>query len=136
MTPPVLPGSLRDLLAVGMTVYADSKFLHHEHDPEVWRPAGGIVHSIGNEDVGTIAVGLKGHPNGMAHDVFTIDNIHDCDDEHCLYRPQPPVARDVRYAARWVLRIVGGGRGRLGLPDSHDRRLIRIAVALLTKGVL
>ncbi len=62
---PALPGSLADLLAIGMTVVADTPALHTEFDPAQWRPVGGIVHTVGNGIVGVVSVGVKGHPNGI-----------------------------------------------------------------------
>ena len=42
-------------------------------------------------------------------------------------------AADVRYAARWLLRIVGERSGRL---TDHDRRLIAVAVTLHMKALV
>lgn len=133
MSAPTLPGSLADLLVVGMTVHQDADWLHVEHDPDFMRTPSGIVHAIGNETVGVVAVGVRGRPDGMVLDEIAVDRIHQCDDDTCLYRPAVARPADVRYAARWLLRIVGERSGRL---TDHDRRLIHIAVALYMKGLI
>lgn len=133
-TAPALPGTLADLLTVGLVVTMHTDWLHFEHDPAVFRPPGGIVHTVGGDGyIGTVAVGLRGRPDGMALDRFHAQYIHDCPRPDCLYRPVMARPADVRYAARWCLRTVGRGHGRL---SDHDRRLVGIAVALLTKGDL
>lgn len=132
VTAPVLPGSLVDLLTVGMVVHRDADWLHTEHDPDVWRTPSGIIHTIGNETLGVVAVGVRGRPDGMVIDEIAVDRIHQCDDDTCLYRPAVARPADVRYAARWLLRIVGERSGRL---TDHDRRLIAVAVTLHMKAI-
>ena len=133
MTAPALPGTLADLLTVGMAVHADAAWLHTEHDPDVWRTPAGIIHTIGNGTVGVIAVGVRGRTDGLVLDEIAVDRIHQCDDDACLYRPAVARPSDVRYAARWLLRIVGERSGRL---TDHDRRLIAVAVALHMKALV
>ena len=134
VTAPVLPGSLVDLLTVGMVVHRDADWLHTEHDPDVWRTPSGIIHTIGNETLGVVAVGVRGRPDGMVIDEIAVEQIHTCDGTvYCPYVPQLARPNDIRYAARWCLRVVGRGKGRL---DDHDRRFIAIAVSLLTKGLV
>ena len=133
MKAPALPGTLADLLAVGMTVHADAAWLHVEHDPEFMRTPGGIIHTVGNGTVGVVTVGLRGHVDGLVLDEIAVDRIHQCDDDTCLYRPAVARAADVRYAARWLLRIVGERSGRL---TDHDRRLIAVAVTLHMKAIV
>lgn len=134
MTAPALPGTLAELLTVGMTVTEHSDLLHVEFDPVAFRPRGGILHTVGHETVGTVTVGLRGHIDGLALDEIPTDRIHDCDDDYCPHRPRLARPADVRYHARWLLRIVGAGTGRL---TDRDRRLTAVATALLTtKGLL
>ena len=134
MTAPIaLPGTLRDLLAVGMSVTEHTDWLHDEFDPEVWVPPGGIVHAIGDGVVGCVRVGRPHWPDGISLDVIPIERIHQCDDDTCLYRPAVARPADVRYAARWLLRIVGERSGRL---TDHDRRLIAVAVTLHMKALV
>ena len=133
MTAPSLPGTLRDLLAVGMSVTEHTDWLHDEFDPEVWVPPGGIVHAIGDGVVGVVTAGVRGHVDGLVLDEIAVDRIHQCDDDTCLYRPAVARAADVRYAARWLLRIVGERSGRL---TDHDRRLIAVAVTLHMKALV
>lgn len=132
MTAPSLPGTLRDLLTVGMAVTEHTDWLHTEYDPDRMRPRGGIIHTVGNGTVGVVAVGLRGHIDGLALDEIPTDRIHDCDDDYCPHRPRLARPADVRYHARWLLRIVGEGTGRL---TDRDRRLTAVAVSLLTKGL-
>lgn len=129
-----LPGTLEDLLAVGMVVHEHAHGLHTEFDPALWRARGGLVHTVGADRVGVVAVGVPGRPDGLVLDEIPLDRIHQCDTAAiwCPYAPAVAKPTDVRYTARWLLRVVGRGKGRL---DDHDRRLIHIAVTLLTKAV-
>jgi hypothetical protein len=129
---PALPGTLADLLTVGMVVYQDSSALHTEVDPDLWRVRGGVAHSIGDGMVGTAQINRHA-PGGVALDVLDIDTIHDCGDGCCPHNPRMAKASEVRWVARRLLRLVAQGHGPL---DDTDRRHVAIAVALLTKGIL
>ena len=132
MTAPALPGSLRDLLTVGMVCYADSPALHSEIDPDLFRPRGGVVHSVGPEMVGTAAISRHA-PGGVQFDTLPVDTIHDCGGPHCIYRPAMAKASEVRWIARRLFQLVAEGSGPL---TAHDRRRWRCAATLLTQGVL
>lgn len=133
MTVPALPGTLRDGLTVGMRVVADTDWLHGEYDPDLMRPRGGIVWAVDGDTVATIEVAVRGRPGGIAMDRIPVDNIHDCDDDHCLLRPTMARPADVRYAARWLLRTVAAGHGPI---DDTERRYAAAATTLLTQGEL
>lgn len=127
-----LPGSLAALLTVGMRVFADSPALHDECDPDLYRPRGGVAHTVGPEMVGTAAISRHA-PGGVAFDTIAVDAIHDCGEVHCLWRPAMAAASEVRWIARRLLALVAEGTGPL---TAIDRRRITIAATLLTQGVL
>ena len=127
-----LPGTLADLLAVGVHVTADTPWLHTEFDPAQWHTPAGIVHSISTDHVGVVTVGVKGRPDGMTLDTIPLDRIHDCESDACIHRPRLETAANVRYAGGWCLRVAGRGTGRI---TDWDRRLIHVGIALLGGGL-
>lgn len=132
MTAPALPGTLADLLTVGLVVHRDSPALHTEVDPDTWRVAGGVVHSVADGYVGTVVANRRA-PGGVQHDRFEVDTIHQCGDEHCLYAPRMARPAEVRWIARRLLLLVSQGKGPL---TDTDRRHVAPAVVLLTKGLV
>jgi len=82
----------------------------HEDDYYVW--VGAIVRTA----------------PGVALDVIPIDELHDCGEEPCVYRPSAGRASEARWIARRLLSVVGAGRGPI---TDTDRRSIACAAALL-----
>lgn len=126
-----LPGSLRDLLAVGLTVWQDDPGLHREFDPDVWIPAGGHVHTVSADEVGVVLQGVKGRPSGLRFGTIPIDRIHDCGENWCLHRPAPARPADIRYVIARCHTLISETRDR-----TERLRLDAVAMALLTKALV